>query len=203
MTTLTSSPDYESKDSEDGLLTLALDMDSTLAATCDVAFDLLLGDNHDYGYDDIESWSWGIERFGQAAYLNALWHAWTLRPMEVPTMEPALWRKTQELAQKFKVDVVTKNADHMGIAEGKRKWLDQNAIAYSELHVLDANGNVSKSELGYDAYIDDSPHLPKRVNEDEPDAEVFLIDHEYNQDAAGDYVRVGNVGDVLDLTSGL
>jgi len=46
---------------------ICLDLDSTLARTCDVAFELLCGPDHDYTYSDIESWEWGLREFGNTA----------------------------------------------------------------------------------------------------------------------------------------
>lgn len=175
---------------------LALDHDSTLAATAAVGFDLMCGPGHCYSYDDIETWDWGLERFGPHRYLSALWHAWTLRPLEVPPMEDGLAETVNLLRRQFEVHIVTTVPDHPGLAEGKQQWLDYHDIVYDDLVVVEPG--LSKADMDYDVYVDDKPALPKKVNQERPDATVFLRDQPYNQDAAGDYVRVQSVADILD-----
>lgn len=182
---------------------VALDMDSTLAATCVTAFDLLVGDEHDYDYTDIESWTWGFDEFGMDAYLSALWHVWSIRPDEVPTMEPGdpvpsvspptvppLSDTVGEIAAMVsQLDIVTASPDHRGIEAGKRSWLDDHEIPYDEFVMVSGD----KQDLDYDIYVDDNPGLPAKVDE----ARVFLRDHRYNRSAEGDYTRVNSVYDVL------
>lgn len=177
---------------------LSLDHDSTLAATSAVAFDLILGDEkHDFSYDNIESWEWGLETFGPARFLSGMWHAWTLRPLEVPPMEPKLAETVADLREHYEVHIVSSYPDHMGITEGKQQWLDHHGIEYDDF--VPVHDGTSKAELEYDVYVDDKPTLPERVNELRPHAEVFLYDHLYNQDAEGDYIRVNSLRHAADI----
>lgn len=171
---------------------IALDLDSTLAATCVTAFDLL--NETGYSYDDIESWTWGFDEFGKARYLNSMWHAWSLRPLDVPFMEPQVPEAVDQLHDVAdRVDVVTAHPDHlMGVSEGKQEWLDTHGIEYDDFITVDGG----KETLGYDVYIDDKPTLPESVNETNPEANVFLRDHPYNRDAGGEYIRVNSLREV-------
>lgn len=169
---------------------IALDHDSTLAATNVVAAKLI---GEDYGYEDIESWEWGLEEFGYAKFLNGLWHAWTLRPLEVPTTEPGLDITVAELRERAQVDIVSSFPNHLGIREGKLEWLEAEGIEYDNF--IRADPSVSKAELDYDYYIDDKPALPEAVNEHNPEATVLLYDQRYNRDAEGEYIRVHSVAD--------
>lgn len=174
---------------------IALDHDSTIAATCDVAFDLMEGPDHGYSYDDIESWTWGIETFGKARYLNALWHAWTLRPLDVPLMDPTVRESVSELVRDHEVHVVTAHPDHVGIEDGKKEWLDDNEIPYDEFHVVPTDD--TKAVLDYDVYIDDKPDLPEAAADVEADKTVYVRDHPYNRAVEADHVRVGSISEAV------
>jgi hypothetical protein len=178
---------------------IALDLDSTLAKTSDVAFDLLCGPNHDYTYEDIESWSWGFDEFGKAAYLNALWHAWTLRPGDITPTETDISQTTSQLREyAAQLDVVTAHPQDglLGVDENKQQWLDDWDIHYDEYHSVSGD----KHELEYDIYIDDSPKTAEEVAQRD-DATLYLYNQPYNQDVTGDYVRVNTIyavmGDLL------
>jgi 5'(3')-deoxyribonucleotidase len=170
---------------------LALDFDSVLAATQHVAFDLMLGPDHDYSYDDIEDWEWGFRQFGKNRYLSALWHAWTLRPSEIEPMEENLSQKVAALHSKYNVHIVTAHPDHPGISEGKQQWLAEHGIGHEDFVVVNM---TSKSELGYDVFIDDNPNLPPECDDDQT---VYLRDQPYNQDADGDYIRIESITEPL------
>lgn len=173
---------------------LAVDFDSTLANTQSVAFDLLCGDDHNYSLEDIESWTWGIDEFGKDAYLNALWHTWTIRPLEAEPMEEHLPQKMAALHREYEVHIVTAHPEQAGITHGKRRWLSEKSIPYEELHAVPMD--VSKADyFDYDAFIDDKPTLP--VNK-KAGQTVYLRDAPWNQDADGDYIRIESVADVLD-----
>lgn len=177
---------------------IALDHDSTLAATATVAFDLIHGPNHDYTYDDVESWSWGLDEFGAERYLSALWHAWTLRPLWVPTLEDDLSNTVADLREEYTVHIVTAHPDHPGITEGKKRWLRFNGISYDDFVVVPARS--TKADLDYDYYIDDKPALPERVQELRPTSHVYLRDQPYNRDIvdAEHVTRVHSVAEVRD-----
>jgi len=176
---------------------IALDFDSTLAATSEVAFDLLCGEDHDYDYDSIDSWNWGFKEFGKEAFLSAQWHSWTIRPLNIRPLEPGLPQTVDKLQSNFEVDIVTAHPDHLGITDGKKSWLKDRGIEYDNFVVVELD--ESKADLGYDIYIDDKPTLPAEVNEANPFASTYLIDHQYNQDAGGNYTRVGSVKDARAL----
>lgn len=156
--------------------TVALDLDSTTAATCDVSFELLEGPNHGMGYEDIEAWDWGLEKYGTARYLSAIWHAWTLRPHKIQPMEPEIVSPVRRLHDEFGVDVVTNHPDHMGISESKEEWLQKQGIPYNEL--VSVPMGESKGQYGYDFYIDDKPVFAKNVPSD---STLFLRDQRYNR----------------------
>lgn len=176
--------------------TVALDLDSTIAATSEVMFDLINGPEHDYSYDDIETWSWGIEEFGHHAFLNGCWHAWTLRPLEVPPTEENIVQKVQSIKNTYgSVDIVTAHPPNLeGVTEGKQKWADHHGIPYDSFVVVGMD--ETKAEYGYDVYIDDKPTLPKTVNDMNPGAKVYLYDRKYNRGAPGEYERVTSLSSV-------
>lgn len=172
---------------------ISLDLDSTLAATQDVAFDLLEGPDHDLYYDDVESWEWGLEKYGADRYLSALWHAWTLRWEQIDPLEPDLAATVDQFrAAGYTVDVVTAHPDHQGISEAKQNWLDEYDIPYDNF--VRAKSDGTKADLDYNIYIDDKPSLPEKVDEWD---RVYLLNQPYNQDAEGDYKRVETVNEVL------
>lgn len=172
---------------------LALDFDSVLAGTWNVAFDLMLGPDHDYSYDDITSWGWGLNKFGEDRALSALWHAWTLRPMDVPPLEENLSQKVAALHSKYNVHIVTAHPDHPGISEGKQRWLDERGIGHEDFVVVPMN--ESKARLGYDVFIDDKPALPAECDSSQT---VYLRDQPYNRAAPGDYTRIESITEALE-----
>jgi 5'(3')-deoxyribonucleotidase len=175
---------------------MALDFDSTLAATSEVALDLICGPDHPYDYDDIESWDWGLEKFGTARFLSALWHTWTIRPLQVDPMEPNIGEKVESLRNQYEVHIVTANPDHMGIEEGKKQWLAEQGIEYDEYHEVPSQSTKADLRL-YDVYVDDKPTLPGEVTTKRPTAEMFLRDHRYNRGVGGDYTRIESITEVL------
>lgn len=178
---------------------VALDHDSTLAATADTAL-ALIGED-DYSYTDIESWDWGLETFGRLRFLDALWHTWTLRPMSVDPMEPNVDEAIADLHALDavdRIDIVTQHPDRPGISGGKQRWLDAQDIAYDEfVHVTDHE----KGQLDYDIFIDDRPGLPESVNAMRPEATILLRDQPYNRDADGEYVRIESLFEAPDALS--
>lgn len=168
---------------------VALDLDSTLAATSTTAFDLM---DEDYTYDDITSWSWGTDKFGTSRYLNAL--AWTIRPESIPPMEDNL-AETTALLHDFvsQLDVVTAHPDGMmGVDDGKQQWLEDQNISFDNYQSL----NGSKFDLDYDFYVDDNPELAEQAFGS--DSFVFLKDQPYNRDISNNTMtqRVQSVKDV-------
>lgn len=172
--------------------TLALDLDGTLAATHDIAFDLMLGPDHGYTYEDIESWQWGLDEFGAARFLSAIWHSWTLRVDDIRPTEPNISEKVRRLNEGYTVDVVTANPDHMGIDDGKEYWLDKHGIEYRELiHVPPAQSKGQYFE--YDVFVDDKPALPSRVGNGR---EVWLKAYPYNKNVEGEYKRFDSLDEI-------
>lgn len=172
---------------------LAVDFDGTLANTYGVAFNLLEGDDHNYTLSDVDSWTWGFEEFGKEAYLSALWHAWTIRPLEADPMEDHLTQKMAALHREYEVHIVTAHPEHPGITEGKMQWLDSMSIGYEELHVVPPE--MTKAEyLDYDAFIDDKPTLPSNKKAHQT---VYVRDNPWNKNIDGEYVRIQSVADVL------
>lgn len=173
---------------------LALDLDSTLAATSDVAFDLLAGSDHEYSYLDIADWTWGFREFGKAAYLNALWHAWTIRGDEIEPLEENVVGKVTRLARLTdRLDIVTAHPDHLGITEAKREWVDDLGIPYNEFRTVATTR--SKADLEYDVYVDDKPALPSEIGGDQI---CYLYDQPYNKGVEGRYRRVTTLDEVID-----
>lgn len=174
---------------------IALDLDGTLAQTYEVAFDLL---DSDVSYEDMESWGWGLREFGEAAFLSAIWHSWTLRPHDIEPIESNVSRKTSALwTRSEQLDIVTADPGHLGIKDAKRAWLDDQNISYDDLRISPMGG--SKTQFDYDVYIDDNPHLPLEVTE----RPVLLYDAPYNQDASGNYTRVTSLGEAIKILGGL
>lgn len=166
---------------------VALDLDSTLAATCVTAFDLM---GVDYTYNDIESWDWGVDKFGPGRYLNSLWHAWTIRPRQIPAMEKALGKSTKRIYENVdQLDIVTSHPDGMlGVDDGKRMWIEDFGIFYNNYVSVDG----SKIDLDYDLYIDDKPELAEDVEGTQ--SRLLLLDHVYNQGVGGNSTtRVSSV----------
>lgn len=178
---------------------VALDHDSTLADIQPVAFDLLHGDDHDYDTEDVESWEWGIEKYGADRYLTALWHAWTLRPDDIDPCEDNLAETVSLLRDVARVHIVTAHPDQQGITEGKEYWLEKHGIEYDEFRPVH-NGR-SKADLDYDRFIDDKPQLAENINDHQV---LYLIDRPWNQDVqTRDNVhRVDSVSEVVDMIAG-
>lgn len=153
---------------------VALDLDSTLAATLPTTFDLL---ETDHTYEDVTSWSWGTDKFGTARFLNAVWHAWTIRPESIAPMEDGIRASVALISNRAsQVDVVTKHPDGMlGVDDGKKRWLDKFNIPFDNY----VSTSDSKLNLDYDVYIDDNPELAQQVAD--TDATVLLRDHPYNR----------------------
>jgi 5'(3')-deoxyribonucleotidase len=172
---------------------IALDLDSTLAATTEVAFALMLGDDNEYSYEDIESWQWGLETFGAERFLNAVWHAWTIRPHDIKPFEIDIHVSTEKLSDHHNVDVVTANPDHWGIVEAKKEWLDRHGVVYDNFERVPESQSKGQY-FEYDVFIDDKPSLPERVGNGRT---VYLRDHTYNQDAGGEYIRVSSVREAV------
>lgn len=173
------------------MVDIALDLDGTLAQTYDVAFKLM-GVEDSYEYEDIDSWSWGFEEFGKTRYLNAIWHAWTIRTWEIEPMESDIALKTTALAEEAEtLDVVTADPGHLGIKDAKREWLDAHGVYYDNVTI--APMKESKAELDYDVFVDDNPSLPENVSDDQ---RVLLYDAPYNREVRG-CPRVHNLDEVI------
>jgi hypothetical protein len=182
---------------------VAIDVDSTLAATSEVAFDLLHGPDHDYDYSDITRWDWGTDKFGTDAYLSALWHSWTLRPEEIEPMDETSTEAAQVLNKhpEVTIPILTKHPDHRGISAGKEWWLEAHGIPSDSFTRVEMD--ASKLTYGYDYYIDDSPHLVANAAESSRDVDVLLYDQPYNraeQLPIGDteYTRVTTLGEAVE-----
>lgn len=175
---------------------LALDLDSTIAGTAEVALDLVNTTDHNWSYDDIESWDWGLDKWGTAAFLSGLWHSWTLRPDQIQPLEKNLSWTVHELQKQFTVDIVTAHPDHMGITEGKKQWLADRNIEYNEFVVVDPD--TSKAKMDYGVFIDDKPSLVGKMDRYQ---RLYLRDQRYNSEKKlpwGDFTRVSTVKEVLE-----
>ena len=170
---------------------VALDLDSTLARTLDVALDLMGEDG--YSYDDFEHWDWPLEEFGDTRFLNAAWHAWTIRPDEIEPFESNVAALTEQLYTAVeRLDIVTKHPDGMfGVDEGKWRWLDRHNVFYDEYRSVDR----SKDNFLYDLYIDDNPNLVKT------DATVMLYDQPYNRDVEA-FARINSLSEAYTILTG-
>lgn len=173
---------------------IALDHDSTLAATTSLAFELLDVDDK-YDYPDISSWEWGIQQFGKDPFLHALWHAWTIRPTDVPLMDESVPRTVNTLTDYAEVDIVTHHPSHEGISAGKKEWLLDNGIGYDDFVVVD--GIEDKVDLGYDIYVDDHPELPAAL--EDSDALPIVYDQLYNRDIDASHKRIDRLSDAFPI----
>lgn len=170
---------------------VALDLDLTLADTLAVASELL-GAEERITFD---SYSEPFDRFGKVAYLNAIWHSWTIRPEEIPPLEcdvsETTWRLSDLTEQ---LDIVTAHPEGIyGLNESKQAWLDNHGIFYDRYRSVEGD----KQELGYDIYIDNNPHLVERVNESDCEAAVFLYDQPHNRETDGSSLRIETLRDAV------
>lgn len=168
---------------------LALDMDSTLAASMNTVFDHI---DADATYADVETWDWPIEQFGADAFLGGFDTVWTEKWEQIEPLEDDVATVIETFAAHYGVDIVTAQPDHEGVTEGKAKWLEAYDIPHDRLVTVPRD--ESKADLDYDVYVDDKPALPSRVD----DAVVYLYDQPYNRDADGIYKRVETLEDALD-----
>ena len=168
---------------------IALDMDSTLAAISEATM-AKLGDE-DRTYDDIETWNWVVEEYGGETFFDTFFDIWENEPDTIEPLEDNLSETVSELRDIGEVHLVTNQRPVEGVTEGKMQWLDAHGIEVDEF--VGVEPGRSKAELDYDIYIDDKPSLPHNVEE----GKVFLIDHRYNDDAPGDYIRVDSVRDAM------
>ena len=171
---------------------VALDHDSTLAATWETAFNLLCGDDHGYTYDDLASWDWGLDHFGESNALHALWHAWTIRPLSVPLMDETVVETAQRLYDEHEVHVVTAQPPDDAVAGGKRRWLDHHGIPYDAFDTVPTG--QTKAELDYDVFIDDKPTLPSKTDRTQA---VFLRDQPYNRNVDEKHIRIHQLDGVV------
>lgn len=175
---------------------IALDLDGVLAQTYEVAF-RLMGEDAAWEYDDIESWTWGLDKFGDSRFLSSVWHAWTLRPHEIEPMESGISKATADLrALADQLDIVTSDPGHFGIKESKREWLDEQEVHYDELRISPMGG--TKADLDYDVFIDDNPRMARDVK---PSQKLLLRNAPYNQEASGDYHRVESLPEAYSILS--
>lgn len=183
--------------------TIALDLDSTLAASVEAALSRLPTDATP---SDVTDWYWGPERFGLATWLDAFWDIWRHDPLTVAPLEPDLDRLVSDLTDYGAVDIVTAHPDDERIDAGKRAWLEYHAIPHDAFVTVDTD--ASKLDLGYDWYIDDKPGLVEDATAHETttvaaDAHagtdaihVFVRDQPYNHRVTGTYTRVGTLAAV-------
>lgn len=172
---------------------IALDLDSTLADTRVVAYELMFGDDHDRDPQESPTWDWPIEEYGAARFLNAMWHAWTLRGEQIPPLEENIAGKIARLSRFGEVDIVTAHANHLGITEAKEEWVVDHGIDPNAFVVVETKAD--KTDLNYDVFIDDKPTLPEKADDDQT---VYLYDWPYNRDASGEYTRVESLDEVID-----
>jgi len=174
---------------------VAVDMDSTLAATWDMAFELLEGPDHDKSYDDLAYWDWGVDEYGHPRFLNALWGAWTIRGADIPPMESGLSNVIMRLNEEHEVHVVTAHPNRLGLDEAKEEWLDAQGIPYDNFVSLPPRFSKGKFEE-YRWYIDDKPGFVERVPEH---ATLYLRNQRYNRHIDTDsYVSVERVRTVAE-----
>lgn len=176
---------------------IALDMDGTLARSKERVFKCI---GEDVTYEDIVSWDWPMEQFGAGRFLGGFTTAWSQQWQHIEPWEPTIGDTVSELRDRFIVDIVTAQPDNTSIIDGKKAWLETNEIPYADFVTVPFD--VSKAELGYDVYIDDKPLLPSAVDELNPEADVFLRDQPYNQNADGIFTRVGSVRLAADIIRG-
>lgn len=177
---------------------VAVDMDSTLAATWDVAFDLLEGPNHAKSYDDLAHWDWGVDEYGYPRFLNALWGAWTIRSDDIEPMESGLANVITRLNDEYEVHIVTAHPDRLGLDEAKEAWLDAQGIPYDKYvsHSPDfSKGGFQK----YRAFIDDKPAFVENVPRN---SVLYLRTQRYNRDIDTDrYENVERVRTVAEAVN--
>jgi hypothetical protein len=173
---------------------VAIDLDSTLANTLAVACELI-GYEYQPTFSSLED---PIDQFGEAKFLNAVWHAWTIRPERISPTEPLISLTTEHLhALSEQLDVVTAHPQReiLGLDENKRQWLHDHDIAFDEYRSVAGD----KHELGYDVIIDNNPNLPERAAE--TDVTVLLYDQPHNRDADGEYTRIESLSGAIPMIS--
>ncbi|MFQ5969264.1 MAG: hypothetical protein ACE5J2_02050 [Nitrososphaerales archaeon] len=139
---------------------IALDVDGVLA-------DIILVWVDDYNRthkksvnkNDIVHWDFwkdlGLNKYSFYQELSKCWSRWK----EVPAMEQGIANAVETLRSVGKVDIVT--AREEATSEYVTQWLEHNDIKYDD-YVTVPDGR-DKADLGYDIFIDDSPHNVIRI----------------------------------------
>lgn len=169
---------------------VAIDVDSTLAASPLAVFEEIEGRGHGYSLDDIEYWNWGFDEFSKDEYLGAFETVWSERPLSVPPMEHHLSLSVGDIFEDHTVDIVTAKPDTKSVIEGKKEWLYDQGIPYDNF--IEVPRDKPKTELGYDVYVDDHPKLPKHRSHGQ---KICLVDQPYNWGVEGAYLRVTGLYD--------
>lgn len=166
---------------------VAIDMDSTLAATMTAVFDEL---DIDRDYEDCESWNWPIEQYGEE-FLDTIYRLWREKPRAIQPTEPNIAEEIDILRDVATVHIVTHQpSESPYITRGKAMWLDHHGIEVDALKALPHS--TPKSEFDYDWFLDDKPTLPSKA-----DTEAYLYDRPYNRDV--DAPRVGTLEKFVDV----
>lgn len=153
---------------------VALDLESTLA---DITSPFVSEYNQRNGTDierDWSEWDFSDAPFTAGEFHEITSHNWKHHTADIEPTERRLERKVEVMNDVFgTVDIVT---GRRGLDSFLKLWLEMNDIEYDNFIVCQ-NGQ-SKSELGYDVFIDDRPSLAEEIYDDQY---LLLYDQHYNR----------------------
>lgn len=176
---------------------VAVDIDFTIA---DVGRPMLEMHNAinstNYSKDDVTDWDWTSVNMTIEQFYDFYVKAWVDKYHSIGLIvDPKLLREAEKY---YSLDFVTSRGGHPmseATVAPLRKWLKHHGL--SDIRLVISKLGVEKSELGYDIYIDDSPHLAKKIREDKKKT-MFVVDaHNRGIKGASNIIRVRDVNEAL------
>ena len=137
--------------------------------------------NTNFSVSDITAWGAQAKLgLSEKELLDQLAEIWEKRWKEIPTTEKGLPEKVKALTDQYKVAIVTTRKVN---ASEIMKWLDYQGIGYHEFMTLEDNKSyTAKSDLNFDVWIDDNPHLAPKIASRK--RKLLLYDRPYNKNVA-------------------
>lgn len=142
---------------------LALDLEGVLADTYP-----LVGERTSLTPEDHETWAYPDDQFEEI--LDALEQLWAEEWASIPTTEPNIGQAVDNLRSEYEVHLVTNTP---GDPQSVLLWLARNGISVDD--AVFPGPKTDKSQLDYDAYIDDNPNLAGDVDR------LYLYDEPRNR----------------------
>lgn len=178
---------------------IALDVDGVLADIIIVWLDNYNRANKkSVSKNDIVHWDFwkelGLNKYTFYQELSNCWSRWK----EVPPMEQGIANAVEMLRSVGKVDIVT--AREEATTEYVVKWLKHNYIKYDD-YVTVPDGR-EKANLGYDTFIDDSPHNVIRIAAKGKNA--LLYDQPWNKSVSDSkIIRIKKLAEAVSVIADL